>query len=92
MLLAFLVMALYLQRLAIYHLPPREIIVSTMLPLGPCGQGGYALIRLGAVCNQLFPLLAQRYPDRPAYVALGSLGPAMYGRCALSQFCIRYTS
>lgn len=105
MLLAFLVMALYFQRLAIHHLPPREIIVSTMLPLGPCGQGGYALVRLvrtsdndderqdmitaqGAVCNDLFPVLAQRYPDRPAYVALAALGPAMYGRCVR---CIHFT-
>lgn len=33
-LLAFMVLVLYLQRLAIHHVPGREIIVSTFLPLG----------------------------------------------------------
>lgn len=40
------VMVIYFQRLAVHHLPPRELIVSTFLPLGPCGQGGFALIEL----------------------------------------------
>ena len=63
-LLAFLIMVLYFQRLALYHLPAKDVrtaytcdvnviftsklqaIISTFLPLGPCGQGGYALIEL----------------------------------------------
>jgi tellurite resistance protein TehA-like permease len=39
-------MVIYFQRLAIHRLPPREVIVSTFLPLGPCGQGGYSLVEL----------------------------------------------
>lgn len=34
LLLACALMALYFQRLAMHHLPPRELIVSTFLPLG----------------------------------------------------------
>ena len=50
-----LVLALYFQRLTIYKLPPREVIVSVFLPLGPLGQGGYGIMRLGQVCLKIFP-------------------------------------
>lgn len=46
LLLACGLMIIYFQRLALHKLPPRELIVSTFLPLGPCGQGGFALIEL----------------------------------------------
>lgn len=46
MLLAAAIIVLYLQRLVLHHLPPREVIVSSWLPVGPIGQGGYALIEL----------------------------------------------
>lgn len=46
LLIACGLMVIYFQRLAFHHLPPRELIVSTFLPLGPCGQGGFALIEL----------------------------------------------
>lgn len=45
-------MVIYFQRLAIHRLPPREVIVSTFLPLGPCGQGGYSLVELVSECAQ----------------------------------------
>lgn len=39
--LAILVLVIYYQRLAVHKLPPREIIVSCCLPLGPLGFGGF---------------------------------------------------
>jgi tellurite resistance protein TehA-like permease len=45
-LLASMVLVLYFQRLILHHIPGREVVVSTFLPLGPCGQGGYALLQL----------------------------------------------
>ena len=39
--LAMTVLVLYYHRLAVHKLPPREIIVSSFLPLGPLGFGGY---------------------------------------------------
>ena len=47
--LAMLVMVLYYQRLVLYKLPPREVIVSVFLPLGPLGQGSFAIQNLGKV-------------------------------------------
>ncbi|KAI9812895.1 MAG: Plasma membrane sulfite pump involved in sulfite metabolism [Pycnora praestabilis] len=39
--LAMVTLVLYFQRLTVYALPPREVIVSVFLPLGPLGQGGF---------------------------------------------------
>ncbi|KAL8277179.1 hypothetical protein RQP46_010427 [Phenoliferia psychrophenolica] len=72
-------MIIYFQRLAVHHLPPREVIVSTFLPLGPCGQGGFALIELGRNALHLFPLLAASQPEREGFKELALIGPAMYG-------------
>ncbi|KAK4046256.1 Plasma membrane sulfite pump involved in sulfite metabolism [Microbotryomycetes sp. JL221] len=43
---AFLLMALYFQRLALHKLPPTAVIFSTFLPVGPCGQSAYAFMQL----------------------------------------------
>lgn len=48
-LLAMSILVLYFQRLLLFKSPPREIILSVMLPLGPCGQGADGLIHL--VCR-----------------------------------------
>jgi hypothetical protein len=42
--LAMIVLAMYYQRLAVHKLPPREVIVSCFLPLGPLGFGGYTYV------------------------------------------------
>lgn len=39
--LALMVMVIYLQRLTLHSLPPKTVMVSVFLPLGPLGQGGY---------------------------------------------------
>ncbi|BGP12174.1 Plasma membrane sulfite pump involved in sulfite metabolism [Rhodosporidiobolus nylandii] len=75
LLLACAIIVMYLQRLVLHHLPPREVIVSSWLPVGPIGQGGFALIELGRVAVRLFPLITtdSHTPE------LQFLGPAMLG-------------
>jgi tellurite resistance protein TehA-like permease len=53
--LAMTVLVMYYTRLALHKLPPREIIVSSFLPLGPLGMGGYTITRLGDVCRLVLP-------------------------------------
>lgn len=53
--LAMAVLVIYFQRLTIHKLPPREVIVSVFLPLGPLGQGGFAIMQLGKVSLKIFP-------------------------------------
>lgn len=52
---AMTVLVLYYQRLALHKLPPREIIVSSFLPLGPLGMGGYTIFYAGKVAKELLP-------------------------------------
>jgi tellurite resistance protein TehA-like permease len=54
--LAMFIMVIYLQRLTIVGLPPREVIVSAFLPLGPLGQGAFGIMQLGTEAMRLFPL------------------------------------
>lgn len=54
--LAMAVLVIYFQRLTVHKLPAREVIVSVFLPLGPLGQGGFAIMQLGKVCMSTFPL------------------------------------
>lgn len=53
--MAFSVLVIYYQRLALHKMPPREIIVSAFLPLGPLGLGGRTILNLGRVCRDVFP-------------------------------------
>jgi tellurite resistance protein TehA-like permease len=53
--LAMAILVVYFQRLTIHKLPPREVIVSVFLPLGPLGQGGYGIMQLGKVAMATFP-------------------------------------
>ena len=52
---AMLILVIYYQRLALHKLPPREIVVSSFLPLGPLGMGGYTIMYLGRVSREVFP-------------------------------------
>ncbi|KAJ5698142.1 hypothetical protein N7462_000147 [Penicillium macrosclerotiorum] len=53
--LALMVMVIYLQRLTLHKLPPKAVIVSVFLPLGPLGQGGYGAMKLGQCARDIFP-------------------------------------
>ena len=61
--LAMVVLVMYFHRLTIHHLPPREVIVSVFLPLGPIGQGTFALEQLGKVAKKVFPITGTLHPD-----------------------------
>lgn len=54
--LAMIVLVMYFHRLTIYKIPPREVIVSVFLPLGPLGQGSFGIMQLGKEAMRVFPL------------------------------------
>lgn len=53
--LAMTVLVMYYQRLCLHKLPPREVVVSSFLPLGPLGMGGYTIMYCGKVARDVFP-------------------------------------
>ncbi|KAL7309076.1 Plasma membrane sulfite pump involved in sulfite metabolism [Mucor circinelloides] len=58
LLLALSVIVIYFYRLVVHKLPPREVIISSFLPLGPLGQGAYGVIQLGIASKTV---LGDRY-------------------------------
>ena len=50
------ILVMYFHRLIVHKLPPREVIVSVFLPLGPLGQGGFAIMQRGKVAMKTFPV------------------------------------
>jgi tellurite resistance protein TehA-like permease len=65
LLLSILVSTLYFQRLLYHHLPPKEVIVSSFLPLGPYAMSSLAFVRLGAAAETML---------RAAYAAVPPAG------------------
>lgn len=53
--LAMIILVIYFHRLMHHHLPPKEVIVSCFLPLGPLGQGGFAIMQLGKAAMIILP-------------------------------------
>ena len=53
--LAMVILVMYFHRLTVHKLPPREVIVSVFLPLGPLGQGGFGIMQLGKVARLVLP-------------------------------------
>lgn len=45
--LALMILTLYFRRLLIEGLPDVGVIISSFVPLGPCGQAGYSLLLAG---------------------------------------------
>ncbi len=85
--LALLIQVLYFQRLLLFNSPPRDVIISVFLPLGPCGQGGYACLHLGRVALQLFPVIS--VPASSSGVPqLFSVGQALYGAGLISAMML----
>ena len=82
--LALMILVIYFQRLTIHHLPPREIIVSVFIPLGPLGEGGFAIIQLGKVAMDILPktgsvMAAKTAAGDVIYVTSFLLGLIMWG-------------
>ncbi|KAI1123940.1 voltage-dependent anion channel-domain-containing protein [Nemania abortiva] len=53
---ALSIIVIYFMRLSTKKLPPTEHMVSTFLPLGPLGQGGFAAQKLGEQALRVFPV------------------------------------
>lgn len=52
---ALLTLGMYLQRLLLYGPPPSDSFVTAFLPLGPLGQGSFAIQQLGKEALRIFP-------------------------------------
>lgn len=49
--LSYHVLTIYYQRLICHNLPPRELIVSSFIPVGAVGMAGWALLNLATAAD-----------------------------------------
>lgn len=86
--MAFTVLAIYYQRLALHKMPSREVIVSAFLPLGPLGFGGFTILNLGLRAAEIFPITGTLDPmaGRIAYILGFFVALIMWG-WGLLWFC-----
>ncbi|KAF2453607.1 voltage-dependent anion channel [Lineolata rhizophorae] len=75
--LAMVILVMYFHRLAMHKLPPREVIVSVFLPLGPLGQGGFGIQKLGAEAMRVFPRTGTLHPLAGDVLYVAGLGVAL---------------
>ena len=61
--LAMTMLVIYFTRLMVHKLPPQEVIVSVFLPLGPLGQGSFAVMQLGKVSMKVLPNTSTLIPS-----------------------------
>lgn len=66
LILAVICMAVYITRLFIYNVQPRAIVLSTLLPVGPSGQGAFGILLLGELYKSVF----RPYVTKPNYSGL----------------------
>jgi C4-dicarboxylate transporter/malic acid transport protein len=77
--LASMILIIYLQRLIFHHLPPKQLIVSIWLPIGYLGQGIFAIVKLGSLCDSIFKAKAAQDASFP----LADAGPVFFYASAL---------
>jgi tellurite resistance protein TehA-like permease len=53
--LAIFTLVLYYHRLTMHKIPPLAAISTVFLPLGPLGEGGFAIMKIGDVALTVFP-------------------------------------
>lgn len=91
--LALSVLVIYYQRLALHKMPPREVIVSAFLPLGPLGYGGYVVLNLGKACLQHLPASTEQGPfDARTLYSIGFIVSLMMWGYGLLWFALALAS
>lgn len=67
--LAMCVITIYFLRLTTESLPPKAVIVSGFLPLGPLGQGAFGIMQMGKIAQEVFP----KQHELPVVAAAGDI-------------------
>ena len=85
--MSFIITTIYTQRLILQKLPPRAVIVSVFLPLGPPCMGGIAAILLGQTCLEIFPKTGTIHAQAGViFYSLGLLGALILWGFAIMWF------
>lgn len=83
--LSLMLLTIYILRLVVYGYPTGASILSVFLPVGPCGQAAYSLLKLGSSFRSLLPL---NYGDAGGLLRQSGTGEAVEVICVVGAMVL----
>lgn len=83
--LSLMLLTIYILRLVVHGYPTGASILSVFLPIGPCGQAAYSLLKLGSSFRSLLPL---KYGDAGGILRQPGTGEAVEVICVVGAMVL----
>ncbi|KAH7048471.1 voltage-dependent anion channel [Macrophomina phaseolina] len=75
--MAVVTLGIYFHRLTMHKLPPREVIITVFMPVGPLGQASFTIMNLGKMALELFPKTGSIHPMAGSVFYIVGFGTAI---------------
>jgi tellurite resistance protein TehA-like permease len=82
--LAFIILAIYFDRLILHGFPQGSTIVSSFIPLGPFGQAGFCVLTIGKFMKEALPVAGSTSP----FLGSAQAGEVVYALCVCIGFIL----
>jgi tellurite resistance protein TehA-like permease len=82
--LALMILTIYLTRLILHGFPQGLSIVSSFLPLGPCGQAGFSVLVIGQFMKEKLPVSGSSSP----FLGSAQAGEVVFAVCVCISFIL----
>ncbi|KAN0107204.1 Voltage-dependent anion channel [Russula decolorans] len=82
--LALMILTIYLTRLVLHGFPQGLSIVSSFMPLGPCGQAGFSVLLIGQFMKETLPVAGSRSP----FLGSAQAGEVVFALCVCISFML----
>ena len=82
--LAFVILTIYFDRLIMHGFPQGSSIVSSFIPLGPFGQAGFAVLTIGRFMKEALPVPGSKSP----FLGSTYAGEIVFALCVCISFVL----
>lgn len=82
--LALMILTIYFTRLVLHGFPQGLSIVSSFMPLGPCGQAGFSVLLIGQFMKETLPVPG----SRSAFLGSVHAGDVVFVLCVCISFIL----
>ena len=82
--LALMILTIYFARLVMHGFPQGLSIVSSFIPLGPCGQAGFCVLIIGQFMREALPVAG----SRSAFLGSAQAGEVVFVLCVCISFIL----
>jgi tellurite resistance protein TehA-like permease len=82
--LALMILTIYFARLVVHGFPQGLSIISSFMPLGPCGQAGFSVLIIGQFMKETLPVPGSRSP----FLGSAQAGEVVFILCVCISFIL----